>query len=57
MSHHDHIENDPTFKHLNVNKGVSQVETVNQAAAQRFLNKKRKLPTAKQFFQGIRNGP
>ena len=56
--HHDHhhIENDPNFKNLNVNKGVENVETVNAAAAQRFLKKKRKLPTAEQFFEGIRKG-
>ncbi len=56
MLHDDHIENDPTYKNLNVNKGVDQVQTVNQAAAQRFLQKKRKTPSVDDFFNGIRNG-
>jgi LAO/AO transport system kinase len=56
MMHDDHIENDPSFKNLNVNKGVEQVQTVNQAAAQRFLQKKRKLPSVDEFFNGIRQG-
>ncbi len=58
MSHHDnhHIENDSHFKNLVVNKGVEQTETVNKAAAQRFLKKKRKLPSVDEFFEGIRNG-
>ncbi len=53
---HHHIENDPNFKNLNVNKGVENVQTVNAAAAERFLKKKRKLPTADEFFNGIING-
>ncbi len=58
MNHHDdhHIENDPNFKNLTVNKGVDNVETVNKEAALRFLKKKRKLPTADEFFEGIRQG-
>ncbi len=53
---HHHIENDSQFKNLNVNKGVENVETVNSAAAQRFLQKKRKMPTVNEFFDGIRQG-
>ncbi len=53
---HHHIENDPHFKNLIVNKGVENIETVNKAAAQRFLRKKRKLPSVDEFFEGIRNG-
>jgi LAO/AO transport system kinase len=56
MHHKDHIENDGTYKNLVVNKGVEQVQTVNQAAAKRFLKKKRKLPSVDEFFTGIRNG-
>ncbi len=57
MNHDDHhIENDPQFKNLNVNKGVENVQTVNKEAAKRFLMKKRKLPTVDEFFEGIRKG-
>ncbi|MCW3804052.1 methylmalonyl Co-A mutase-associated GTPase MeaB [Plebeiibacterium marinum] len=56
MQHDDHIENHDDFKNLVVNKGVEQVQTVNSAAAKRFLAKKRKLPTVDQFFEGIREG-
>ncbi len=56
MHHDDHIENHEDFKHLVVNKGVENVQTVNSAAAQRFLQKKRKLPTVNEFFDGIRKG-
>ncbi|WP_066628212.1 methylmalonyl Co-A mutase-associated GTPase MeaB [Labilibacter marinus] len=58
MAHddHHHIENDDNFKNLNVNKGVENVQTVNSAAAQRFLKKKRKLPTVDEFFEGILKG-
>jgi len=56
MTHDDHIENHPDFKHLMVNKGVENVQTVNPAAAQRFLNKKRKMPSVDEFFEGIRKG-
>ncbi|TLX75295.1 methylmalonyl Co-A mutase-associated GTPase MeaB [Labilibacter sediminis] len=51
-----HVENSEEFKHLNVNKGVENVETVNAAAAKRFLKKKRKLPSVDDFFEGIRKG-
>ncbi|GAF05196.1 methylmalonyl Co-A mutase-associated GTPase MeaB [Saccharicrinis fermentans] len=53
---HHHIENDALYSNLNVNKGVENVETVNADAAQRFLQKKRKLPSVDEFFEGIRRG-
>ncbi len=53
---HHHIENDPNYKNLIVNKGVENAQTVNKDAAQRFLKKKRKLPTPDEFFDGIRKG-
>lgn len=56
MIHDDHIENNEAFKNLNVNKGVENVQTVNAAAAKRFLQKKRTLPSADEFFNAIRNG-
>ncbi|WP_068472811.1 methylmalonyl Co-A mutase-associated GTPase MeaB [Saccharicrinis aurantiacus] len=57
FKHDDHhIENDPNFKNLNVNKGVENIEIVNKAAAERFLKRKRKLPSVDTFFEGIRKG-
>ena len=56
MHHDDHIENHDDYKNLVVNKGVEQVQTVNSAAAKRFLQKKRKLPSVDEFFEGIRKG-
>ncbi|SMO66123.1 methylmalonyl-CoA mutase metallochaperone MeaB [Saccharicrinis carchari] len=53
---HHHIENDQNFKNLKVNKGISHSETVNEAAAQRFLKKSRKMPGIDAFFEGIRKG-
>ncbi len=51
-----HIEDNPEFKNLTVNKGVNNVQTVNREAAKRYLNKKRKLPSVNELFEGIRNG-
>ena len=53
---HHHIENELNFKNLRVNKGVVNTETVNQAAADRFLKKNRKMPSVDAFFEGIRRG-
>lgn len=49
---HDHPENDPHFKSLNVNEGVSDVPTINPYTKPK--RKKRAL-TAQDYLQGIIN--
>lgn len=56
MEGHDHIENDPAFKGLIVNRGVEQLPSVNPDAAKRFLGKKRPVLTGDQYIDGILNG-
>lgn len=50
--HHEHPENDPNFKGLAVNKGVSDVPTVNPYAKPR---RKKKSLSVQDFVQGILN--
>lgn len=54
--HHDHIENDPHFKGLAVNKGIEQPPSVSPEAAKRFLHKKKAPLTADGYVSGILNG-
>lgn len=54
--HHDHIENDPAYKGLKVNKGVAQQPTVNHDAAQRLIGKKKPNLTADEYVDGILKG-
>jgi LAO/AO transport system kinase len=55
-SHH-HIENDPAFKGLAVNKGVELPPPVNEDAASRFLKKKRRNQlSADDYVEGILGG-
>jgi LAO/AO transport system kinase len=56
VKHHDHIENDPHFKGLSVNRGIEQPPSVNADAAKRFLNKKKAPLTADGYVRGILNG-
>lgn len=56
MEGHGHIENDPAFKGLTVNKGVEQLPSVNPDAAKRFLGKKRPVLTLDQYVEGILEG-
>jgi LAO/AO transport system kinase len=56
MTSHEHPENDPKYKGLKVNKGVSDVPTVNPNAAKHFLKRKRRLLTKEQYVDGILNG-
>ncbi len=56
MEDHDHIENDPAFKGLIVNKGVEQLPSVNADAAKRFLGKRRSILTIEQYIEGILEG-
>lgn len=50
--HHDHPENDPNYKGLAVNKGVSDVSTINPYVKPR---RKKKSLSAQDFVQGILN--
>ena len=51
-----HIENDPEYKGLIVNKGVEKLPSVNPDAARRFLKKKRPVLTVEQYVDGILAG-
>lgn len=50
---HDHPENDPLYKGLSVNQGISDVPTVNPYATSR---PKRKKLNAQDYFNGILEG-
>nr|WP_320117159.1 methylmalonyl Co-A mutase-associated GTPase MeaB [uncultured Marinifilum sp.] len=50
-----HIENDPTYKGLQVNSGISQPPSINPRIAER-LKKKRKQYSVDDFVKGILNG-
>lgn len=51
-----HIENDPSYKGLNVNKGVESLPSVNPDAARRFLGRKRSKLSVEQYVEGILKG-
>jgi LAO/AO transport system kinase len=53
---HQHIENDPSYKGLNVNKGVEGLPSVNPEAARRFLGRKRSRLSVDQYVEGILSG-
>lgn len=53
---HKHIENNPEYKGLNVNKGVEHLPSVNPDAARRFLGRKRPSLSVDQFVEGILDG-
>ena len=55
-SRDDHIENDPSFKGLNVNRGVDHLPSVNPDAAKRFLGRRRSNLSIDQYVEGILNG-
>lgn len=53
----EHIENQPEFEGLNVNKGVEQPDMINADSINRFLkNKKKKKLSADQYVEAILNG-
>ncbi len=54
MKHH--IENNPEFKGLSVNKGIEPLAPVNPDAALRFLQKKRKNLSVDDYVEGIKEG-
>jgi len=51
-----HIENHPDFKALKVNEGIEQPAPVNEESVQRFLQKRRRQPTAEEYAAGILQG-
>jgi len=51
-----HIENDPQYKGLIVNKGIDQPEPVSHESVKRFLKKKRKLHEVEEYVNGILKG-
>jgi LAO/AO transport system kinase len=51
-----HIENNPEFKGLAVNKGVDKLPMVNPEAANRFLRVKQSELDVNQYVDGILNG-
>jgi len=53
---HHHIENDPQYKGLKVNKGVASVPSVNPDAAKRFLTRRRPKLSIDEYVSGILNG-
>ncbi|MCK5730325.1 MAG: ATP/GTP-binding protein, partial [Draconibacterium sp.] len=53
---HDHIENNPDFEGLKVNKGIPKPNSVDDDSVKRFLKKNRKLLPVKQYVNGILKG-
>lgn len=53
---HHHIENDPAFKGLKVNKGVASAPSVNPDAAKRFLRKRKPQLSIDDYVKGILDG-
>jgi len=51
-----HIENDPAFKGLKVNKGIVQPPSVNSSSVDNFLNKRRGLLSPDEYVNGILKG-
>lgn len=52
----NHIENEPDFKGLKVNKGIPQPDSVNSDSIKRFLKKNRKLLPVQEYVDGILKG-
>jgi LAO/AO transport system kinase len=53
---HQHIENDPAYRGLNVNKGVDNLPSLNPDAAKRFLKRNRAKLSVEDYVKGIING-
>ncbi len=53
---HSHIEDDPHFKGLNVQRGIERPEPVSHESTQRFLTRKKGLHTVDEFVEGILQG-
>lgn len=52
----EHIENDPAYKGLNVNKGVENLPSVDPDAAKRFLGRRRSRLKVEDYVKGILDG-
>ncbi len=53
---HHHIENNPDFEGLKVNKGISQPDSIDNDSVKRFLKKNRKLLPVQNYVDGILKG-
>ncbi|NQU87314.1 MAG: methylmalonyl Co-A mutase-associated GTPase MeaB [Mariniphaga sp.] len=51
-----HVENDPSFEGLIVNKGVNKPPVVSKESVDKFLNKNRKVLSVDEYFKGILEG-
>ena len=51
-----HIENHPDYKGLKVNEGIDRPAPVNEASVRRFLQNRRRQPTAAEYVEGILKG-
>src|SRR5690606_13856481 len=56
MMKNKHIENNPEFKSLNVNKGIDQPSPVSNHAVSRFLRKRKGLLSVDAYVEGILHG-
>lgn len=55
--HHEHIENDESFKGLSVNSGVEQPESFSENSIRQFLkSKKKNRMSVDDYVKGIREG-
>ncbi|HKJ78389.1 MAG TPA: methylmalonyl Co-A mutase-associated GTPase MeaB [Prolixibacteraceae bacterium] len=52
----NHMENDPGFKGLKVNKGIDQPEQTDHESVKRFLQKRRNLLPVEEYVNGILSG-
>lgn len=52
----EHIENDPAYIGLKVNEGVDQPPVVHPDSVKKFIESKKRLFSAGEFFTGIREG-
>jgi len=51
-----HVENNPAYKALKVNSGISQPPSINPKIAERLKNRKRKKYTIEDYVKGILDG-
>jgi LAO/AO transport system kinase len=56
LEFNNHIENDPAYKGLTVNKGIEHPGNVDDQSLQRFIQKKRKLLSPDDYVKGILEG-
>ena len=52
----NHIENTETFKNLKVNKGIVDIQDINQDSIKRFKKIKREILSAQEYFEGVKAG-